>query len=560
MYLGQLTTYNNMKKNIMKVKYIWLLAVLLGFTACSDDDSSSDDVPGPLPELTAGDANFSTYVSLGNSLTAGFADNALYRISQENSMPNILSGQFSLVGGGNFNQPLTNDNTGGLLINGSQLPGFGPRLVFDGSGPTSITNLNPMAQTTTDIVLNNPTGPFNNMGVPGAKSFHLLAPGYGDLNGLFATPATANPYFVRMASSPTTSVIADAMAQTPTFFSLWIGNNDVLGYALSGGESDTMAENYDPITDQATFDFAYNTLVTTLTSGGSQGVVANIPDVTSIPHFTTVPYNPLSPDNPDFGPQIPTLNTIFGAINQIYDALGESERAIVFSQSENSPVVIKDESLTDISAQISGALMASPTFPAFIAQFGLPAQAAPLVANLLGNTYGQTRQATAADLFVLPSSSVIGTVNTDYAAGLVAQGLPPALAGQFSAEGITKPLDDKWVLIPSEQSEIASATAAFNSIIESAANNAGLAFVDANTLLNQLANGGISSGDYLLTASLVTGGAFSLDGVHPNSRGYALIANEFLKAIDATYGSNFEASGNLVNIGNYNTTYSAGLN
>ena len=81
MYLGQLTTYNNMKKNIMKVKYIWLLAVLLGFTACSDDDSSSDDVPGPLPELTAGDANFSTYVSLGNSLTAGFADNALYRLS-----------------------------------------------------------------------------------------------------------------------------------------------------------------------------------------------------------------------------------------------------------------------------------------------------------------------------------------------------------------------------------------------------------------------------------------------------------------------------------------------
>ncbi|MBB3124362.1 MULTISPECIES: SGNH/GDSL hydrolase family protein [Mesoflavibacter] len=543
-----------------KLKYIWILAAALGFTACSDDDSSSDDVSEPLPELTAGDANFSTYVSLGNSLTAGFADGALYRISQENSMPNILSGQFSLVGGGNFNQPLTNDNTGGLLINGSQLPGFGPRLVFDGSGPTSITNLNPMAQTTTDIVLNNPTGPFNNMGVPGAKSFHLLAPGYGDLNGLFATPATANPYFVRMASSPTTSVIADAMAQTPTFFSLWIGNNDVLGYALSGGESDTMAENYDPITDQATFDVAYNTLVTTLTSGGSQGVVANIPDVTSIPHFTTVPYNPLSPDNPDFGPQIPTLNTIFGAINQIYDALGQPERAIVFSQSENSPVVIKDESLTDISAQISGALMASPTFPAFIAQFGLPAQAAPLVANLLGNTYGQTRQATAADLFVLPSSNVIGTVNTDYAATLVAQGLPPALAGQFSAEGITKPLDDKWVLIPSEQSEIASATAAFNSTIENAANNAGLAFVDANTLLNQLANGGISSGDYLLTASLVTGGAFSLDGVHPNSRGYALIANEFLKAIDATYGSNFEASGNLVNIGNYNTTYSAGLN
>ena len=58
---------------------------------------------------------------------------------------------------------------------------------------------------------------------------------------------------------------------------------------------------------------------------------------------------------------------------------------------------------------------------------------------------------------------------------------------------------------------------------------------------------------------MVTGGAFSLDGVHPNSRGYALIANEMLKALDLTYGSNFENSGNLVDISSYNTSYSATL-
>ncbi|MGB5429259.1 MAG: hypothetical protein WBM94_06275, partial [Eudoraea sp.] len=109
---------------------------------------------------------------------------------------------------------------------------------------------------------------------------------------------------------------------------------------------------------------------------------------------------------------------------------------------------------------------------------------------------------------------------------------------------------------PSEQMEIAVATTAFNATISSTANAAGLAFVDANTLLSQLANGGITSGNFTLTSNLVTGGAFSLDGVHPTSRGYALIANEFMKAIDATYGSNFEASGNLVDIGNYPTNYS----
>lgn len=535
----------------MKTKYIWLLAGIISFTACNSDDDSSLTL-APLPELTAGSANFSNFVSLGNSLTAGFSDGALYKIAQENSTPRILANQFALVGGGNFTQPLMNDNVGGLLAGGNPLPGFGPRLVFDGSGPVPITNLNPGAAITTDIVLNNPAGPFNNMGVPGAKSFHLLAPNYGDISGLFVSPPTANPYFVRMASSPSTSVIADAMAQAPSFFSLWIGNNDVLGYALSGGDGSN------PITGQATFDFAYTTLISTLTTGGTKGVIANIPNVTTIPHFTTVPYNPLSPADPNFGPQIPTLNSVFGALNPIFNAI-DPNRVIVFSETEASAVVINDESLTDISAQIEGALNASPTFPAFIAQFGLPPAAAPMVANLLGNAYGQSRQATPQDLLVLPSSNIIGKLNNASIAAFMQQGLPQALAAQFSVEGVTLPLADKWVLIPTEQAEILAATASFNATIQASANNSSLAFVDANALLTQLAQSGVSSGDYILTSDLVTGGAFSLDGVHPTSRGYALIANEFLKSIDAQYNSNFEASGNLVNIADYNTNYSAGL-
>jgi len=173
--------------------------------------------------------------------------------------------------------------------------------------------------------------------------------------------------------------------------------------------------------------------------------------------------------------------------------------------------------------------------------------------------YGQTRQATDEDLFVLPSSSIIGTLNSDYAAALELANLPPALAAQFAIEGITLPLADKWVLLPSEQVEIAAATDAFNATLQNAATNAGLAFVDANALMTQVANGGYAEGNFILTSDLVTGGAFSLDGVHPTSRGYALIANLFMKAIDATYGSNFEASGNLVDIGDYPTNYNPTL-
>lgn len=502
-----------MKKIIMNTKYVWLLLIALGLTACSNDDDSSNQ--STTPPLNAGTADFSTYVSLGNSLTSGFSDGALFIATQQNSFPSILADKFSMLGGGTFTQPLMNDNIGGLIAAGNPVLNpitgenvFPPRLWADISGglPPDLVRLD--ANSTTDFVLNNPTGPFNNMGVPGAKSFHLLAPGYGNLANF---PAAANPYFIRMTgSTPDASVLELSMAQAPTFFSLWIGNNDVLGYATTGGDGT------DPITDQQTFDFAISTLVSTLTSNGAKGVMANIPYVTDIPHFTTVPYNP-----------VPLDAATAGAVNQAYaqyngglqlalnggfiTAEEAAYRTIIFEASETNAVVIEDESLTNLSA------------------LGLPS----------------IRQATADDLIVLPASSFIGT-----------EAVP---GNPLTVNGVAIPLGDKWVLIPSEQAEIKSAVDGFNATIQVAANQAGLALVDANAFLSELASTGIASGSFVLTSDLVTGGAFSLDGIHLTSRGYALAANEFMRAIDATYGSNFEESGNLVNIGDYPTNYSPTL-
>ena len=86
-----------MKKNIMNTKYLWLLLVLLGFSACESDDNDTTNVDQGVA-LNAGSADFSNYVSIGNSLTAGFTDNALFIASQENSYPNILSQKFAMAG------------------------------------------------------------------------------------------------------------------------------------------------------------------------------------------------------------------------------------------------------------------------------------------------------------------------------------------------------------------------------------------------------------------------------------------------------------------------------
>ncbi len=513
----------------MNTQYKWLILLLIfGFIACeSDDDAPVEE----MVVITSGDADFSKYIALGNSLTAGFTDNALFIAGQENSMPNILAKQFALAGGGDFIQPLTNDNIGGLLLGGTQIQG--PRLFFNGSGPATLEGT-----PTTDITVP-VTGAINNWGIPGAKSFHLVAPEYGSVAGV--PLGTANPYYARIASSATSTVLGDAMNQSPTFFSLWIGNNDVLGYALSGGDGTN------PITDTGMFTGVYNTLVETLTSQGAKGVVFNIPDVTSIAHFTTVPHNPLDPKDDDdeltsFGMLVPTLNAQFAGLNQVFTALGVPERAIVFETDENSSVIVKDETLDDLSAQITGALQMA----------GVDAGTAAVT----GLLYGQARPANENDLLVLPSSAIIGEVNTDAVAMLMGLGLSQAQAGQLAVNGITFPLEDKWVLLPSEQQEVAAATTAFNAVIQSAVQQQGLAFVDANSLLEQLTSEtGLPFDEFFLKDDLVFGGAFSLDGVHPTARGYAFLANAAAEAINTTYGSNLP----MVKAADYPVSFSAML-
>lgn len=504
----------------------WLLLVSLTFAACSDNEDNNPVVQEP---LTPGSADFSKYVALGNSLTAGYSDNALFAAGQKNSYPNLMAEQFALVGGGAFTQPLMDGNDGGLLLGGT--PIAAKRLYLNGFlNATTPIIVNIPGAPTTDIT-NVLTGGFNNMGVPGAKSFHLLAPGYGNVAGVFS--GQANPYFVRFASSPATSVLADAVAQNPTFFSLWIGNNDILSYATSGGIGVNQAGNLNPatyggndITDPTVFATVYSTLLDQLTANGAKGVVANLPYVTSIPFFRTVPHNPVPLDEAT----ATALNTqLLGPVIQILTALGQPDRIAFVTPTANNRLLIKDESLVNLSAQLTGALVGA----------GVPAPQA----GLMGSLYGQARQATSADLILLTTRASIGQTQ-------------PGIPAPFNTIGVTYPLQDGAVLTASEVAEVKVAVDAFNVSIKQLADAKGLAFVDANAALQQIFSGGIRFGNNHLSASFITGGVFSLDGVHPGARGYAYIASKFLEAINVTYGSNFRQ----LNLGNYQIQYPEQLN
>jgi hydrogenase/urease accessory protein HupE len=239
----------------------------------------------------------------------------------------------------------------------------------------------------------------------------------------------------------------------------------------------------------------YGNLLDALTANGAKGVVANLPYVTSIPFFRTVPHNPIPMD-------AATAQAVNGAYAAYNGGLAVALNAGLITEEEKNRRTISFEAGT------TNKLVIVDSYLTNLAALGLPSY----------------RQATAEDLPLLTSRSFIGTT----------VGGNPQLIN-----GVTVPLADNWVLSKDEVAEIKVATDAFNDSIEMLAQAKGLAIVDANSILNQLYATGIRIGNFHMTASFVTGGAFSLDGVHPSARGYAYLANKFLEAINATYGSNF---------------------
>ena len=456
-------------------------------------------------DFNKGSADFSKTVSLGNSLTAGYQSNALSREGQENSIPEILAKQFALVGGGEFKTPLLTGEAGtrgagvdqGLFLQGQLLPALGLVSSTNCLGVTAAgpgLNGTPYAVNLAGAL--DPTGNsdasgffnidktqgeyYNNVGVSGARLIHLNFPGY----------ATANPYFGRFALGNNQTMLNYAMNVDASFFTLFIGNNDVLGYATSGGD-----EGGDAITDVATFTALYAQTVDSLMKNGAKGAVSNIPSITSIPYFNTVPGNII----PVSGTDVVLINLVYSQYNAGLDQVvsqnpgfaAEAERRKIRFIDGANYMVIADASLTDLT----------------------------------GSNLPSIRQ-------IKPGELVTLTIPQD--------------SIRCAGWGSQKPVPGQYTILSHEIDKINAAVNGYNSAIKNIADAKGLAYVDANSKLKEVQSG-LKFNGYNFTTEFVAGGAFSLDGVHPTTRGYVIIANTFIEAINKAYNANIP----LANVNDY---------
>jgi lysophospholipase L1-like esterase len=230
-----------------------VLGLLVAAAACNNDELNRPFSNIPVDPL------FARYVSMGNSLTAGFQS-----------------------GGINDSTQLQSYTV--LLAQAMHSPFFPPLLTRPGCPPpytnvftqTRLTPAGYPTSTATSCYLRkipNPAPPYiSNTAVPGALVIDIYN------NGAAAHANTLTQFIL----GGLTQVQMMARAH-PTFVSIWIGNNDVLGAATSstnGGDSTL-------ITPIATFQTNYAAMMDSVDAVGPQGgVLIGVANVTAIPFFS----------------------------------------------------------------------------------------------------------------------------------------------------------------------------------------------------------------------------------------------------------------------------------
>jgi hypothetical protein len=215
-------------------------------------------VPGAAFAVNTGSADFTNYVSAGDSLTAGFMSGSLIDTSQLHDYAVIIASQ-ATGGTADFEQPLVSPpGIPGIL----QLHGLFPAQIDPSPGQGHPENLNLPRL-------------YNNLGVPG-ETLHSMLTVSSDI------PGTGHQGLHDLILRGFGTQLAEVIGAKPTFITLWIGNNDALGAAIHG--------NLAELTPVASFRADYTTIIGALaTMTHAKMAIANIPNVTDIANVTAIP-------------------------------------------------------------------------------------------------------------------------------------------------------------------------------------------------------------------------------------------------------------------------------
>lgn len=212
-----MTTRNHRSRAPFAIALLALVAFVATSCIEGDDPIIVEPDAGPL---------FERYVSLGNSITAGFQSGGIVESTQEQAYPVVLAAK----AGARF----------GI-----------PALAAPGCPPLMPAPLVP-APLACGLRTYERADPIQNVAVPGADAGHISNP--------IGTGSTLNTLI--LGGRTQLAAMADA---DPSLISVWIGNNDALGAALSGTTA--------ALTPTATFQSEYDQIVTAMLATDAQDAI-----------------------------------------------------------------------------------------------------------------------------------------------------------------------------------------------------------------------------------------------------------------------------------------------
>ena len=229
-----------------------VLALLLAAAGCNNDQLDRPFATTPVDPL------FARYVSMGNSITAGFQSGGINDSTQQQSYAVLLAQAMHSP----FYSPLMNK------------PGCPPPYtnVFAQPTPTRVGG----GTSTTCALRKIPADPppyISNTAVPGAEVEDI----FNNLDSA-SNANTLTQFF--LGGLTQTQMLERAH---PTFVSVWIGNNDVLGAATSS----TNPGDSTKITSNTNFTARYTAMLDSVEAAGPQGaILIGVANVTAVPFFS----------------------------------------------------------------------------------------------------------------------------------------------------------------------------------------------------------------------------------------------------------------------------------
>tara|TARA_B100001778_G_scaffold152190_1_gene124846 strand:- start:4235 stop:5869 length:1635 start_codon:yes stop_codon:yes gene_type:complete len=524
----------------MKMKTIKQLTFIAIFSfialSCEQESIMKIDptaASAPTPSGTAGTADFTKFSAIGGSYVAGFTDGTLYTNGQKNSLAAIIANQINYTRSADaqatytFNQPDINSENGYINAGTDGIPGNSDdngRMYLGTSASTGETGLY-FKQPGDAAAMQTPYAgdkiALNNFAFGNSVLGHFVSTETGGPNP--AHPLFNN-FYARFGAGGSASPLTQFLGTAPSFWMAWLGASDFVGYAAKGGD---VAQAPKP--DGATLSVIWGQALTAMISSNqvAKGIVGTVPDILALPYFNFIVSNAIPLDAANAAALNAQLGAGFNgslnglAANAMLSAAEAAQRQLTWAAGQNY-ILINDESLTDLG-------------PLWDVLVGAAQMSAAQRAGL--EPYRFARQATDNDKAVLAAQGVLGLPNT-------------AIPGD-PTWGVSWPLSDEHVLTATELVEFETARATLNAGIKAKVkelnenvviNSAGLnrlAMVDLDgTYAGWATNSPLSDNGVVVTYDFSPPtGMWSFDAVHPNARGYALLANKWIEAINAHFGS-----------------------